>query len=311
MTKLNARRRSKRKRELGGGPEYLVETWTADLKYACEDLQTFYTLFILTRRAVYVATSANEFDRVPAIYSQDTYLSKNRSVVRNAIRRDNFRAMKGQPISVLNMIFHRDFDPGHNFHPNSLQNRFNRAMISAQARAGLAPTPLHIAFMAAMAEARETPDLVEKRGSYVKYWAGFAGDFYILTAPEECVWRHRLTSVLLGRNIEEGEVLDVSEKEITNAGPLSAENLGTTMWARMKHGIDPGYDTLKNLVITEGRALKFLKLDGAAGGAQGKLRTVTDDDIEAILVEGGGGEWLSEFFKTAMEVIVDEDIRVN
>lgn len=245
------------------------------------------------------------------IYSHGSYHSKNRAVVRNTIRCDNFRAMKGQPISVLNMIFHRDFDPGHNFLPNSLQNRFNRAMLSAQVRAGLLPTPLHTAFTAAMTEVQKTPDQIKKRDAYVRCWSGFAGDFYILTAPEECMWKHRLTSVLLGRNIEEGESLESTEEKIVDAGPLNADNLGTMMWARMKDGVDPGYDTLKNMVMTQGGVGKCAKVDNVAGDAQEKLRTVTDDHIKGILVGGGGGEWLSEFFKMAMQVILDEDIKAN
>jgi hypothetical protein len=241
------------------------------------------------------------------IYSHGSYLSKNRAVVRNTIRRDNFRAMKGQPISVLNMIFHRDFDPGHNFLPNSLQNRFNRAMLSAQARAGLLPTPLHTAFT----EVQKTPNQIEKRDAYVRYWSGISGDFYILTAPEECMWKHRLTGVLLGRNIEEGELLEFTEEKIVDTGPLNADNLGTMMWARMKDGVDPGYDTLKNMVMTQGGVGKRAKVDNVAGDAQEKLRTVTDDHIKGILVGGGGCVWLSEFFKMAMRVILDEDVKAN
>jgi len=56
---------------------------------------------------------------------------------------------------------------------------------------------------------------------------------------------------------------------------------------------------------------KRAKVDNVAGDAQEKLRTMTDDHIKGILVGGGGGGWLSEFFKMAMQVILDEDIKAN
>ena len=37
---------------------------------------------------------------------------------------------------------------------------------------------------------------------------------------------------------------------------------------------------------------------------------MTDDHVKGVLVGGGGG-WLSEFFKMAMQVILDEDIKAN
>jgi hypothetical protein len=83
------------------------------------------------------------------------------------------------------------------------------------------------------------------------------------------------------------------------------------MWARMKDGVDPGYDTLKNMVMTQGGVGKRAKVDDIAGDARETLRTVTDDHIEGILVGGCGCEWLSEFFKMAMRVILDEDIKAN
>ena len=119
-----------------------------------------------------------------------------------------------------------------------------------------------------MTEVQKTPDQIEKRDAYVRYWSGFPGDFYILTAPEECMWKHRLTSVLLGRNIEEGESLESTEEKIVDAGPLNADNLGTMMWARVKDGVDPGYDALKNMVMTRGGIGKRAKVDNVAGDAQ-------------------------------------------
>ena len=162
-----------------------------------------------------------------------------------------------------------------------------------------------------MTEVQKTPDQIEERDAYVRYWSSFSGDFYTLTAPEECMWKHRLTSVLLGRNIEEGEALESTEKKIVDAGPLNADNLGTTMWARMKNGVDRGYDTLKSMAVTQEGVGKRAKVDSVVRDAQEKLRAVTDDHIKGILVGGSGGEWLSEFFNMAMQVILDEDIKTN
>ena len=85
------------------------------------------------------------------------------------------------------------------------------------------------------------------------------------------MWKHRLTSVLLERNTEEGESLESTEEKIVDASPLNADNLGTMMWARMKVGVDPGYDTLKNMVMTQGGVGKCAMVDNVAGDAREKL----------------------------------------
>ncbi|KAF2502875.1 hypothetical protein BU16DRAFT_533173 [Lophium mytilinum] len=147
------------------------------------------------KRNTFMEALSAEIDKqhnAPPGCTHADYIDPARTTTRNIIARWNYKARKSPNISAVRMVWYRGFDPAHNLNPRSLQNVFNRALLNAAARHYIIdlnphnPTPLHAAFAAAMAEAREEPASFVARDRYVSVWnSEKAGEFWLLNAAEE------------------------------------------------------------------------------------------------------------------------------
>jgi hypothetical protein len=146
-------------------------------------------------------------------------------------------------MEALRMLWYRGFDPSHNFNRLSLQTLFNRAMLNAaerhraEGKNPCEPAPLHVAYLAAIKEARQTPFYFNARDNYIALWNDAQpGDFVLLNDAEEKVWCEFLRRVWRLRNPGKWEKFPYEPENAKGPGGFTKGGMRLSM--RVERGLD-------------------------------------------------------------------------